>query len=87
MKNKLVRDYIDNNFIAYLVGDKHLLTVSQSMSDETKDEDGEVYVKDRYNDCGFYTKGDKVFYFTPSTDEEWEANLDDLEKYPFKVGE
>lgn len=87
MKNKIIKDYIDNNFIAYLVGDKHLLTVSQSMSDETKDEAGEVYVKDRYNDCGFYTKGDKVFYFTPSTDEEWEADIDALEKYPFKVGE
>lgn len=87
MKNKLVRDYIDNNFVAYLVGDKHLLTVSQSMSDETKDEAGEVYVKDRYNDCGFFTKGDKVFYFTPSTDEEWEVDIDALEKYPFKVGE
>ena len=87
MKNKIIKDYIDNNFIAYLVGDKHLLTVSQSMSDETKDEAGEVYVKDRYNDCGFFTKGDKVFYFTPSTDEEWEVNLDDLEKYPLKVGE
>lgn len=87
MKNKIIKDYIDDNFIAYLVGDKHLLTVSQVMSDESHDEKGEIYVTDPYNDCGFYTNGNKIFRFTPSNDEEWEVSLDTLAEYPFKVGE
>lgn len=87
MKDKIIRDYIDDNFIAYLVGDKHLLTVSQSMSEETTDENGETYVTDRYNDTGFYTEGNKIYRFSPSYDEEWQVDINSLQKYPFKVGE